>query len=324
MKRFLATFLVLVMVLSTLVVPTSALSIRSDYLCTVSADETTVDVGDIITVTVNLEENAKLGVLTLDLVYDDTRFEVVSGSAKTYGIFPDSNNIKWEHVNEKHSSNKVRYTAASSNYTKKTGSLLSVQFKAIESGNTGFSIDVIEAVDENLYDVTVEWESLGVFVNSELFADSVVFVELDRGCFDALTFIPEYSACYSIDTFYLDDSDENTDPMITVYDSQGYEIESNDDYNNYDLNAAVCFYADADETYTVVVSNANDDSAKAIFGFYFMLECNDFDGDYFCDGCCYNFCDCKCHDGGFFWIIKNFFNRLFRINEYCQCDMWHW
>lgn len=38
-------------------------------------------------------------------------------------------------------------------------------------------------------------------------------------------------------------------------------------------------------------------------------------------------CTCKCHKTGFMgfiWKIVNFFNRLFRKNQYCECGAKHW
>ena len=35
-------------------------------------------------------------------------------------------------------------------------------------------------------------------------------------------------------------------------------------------------------------------------------------------------CDHMCHDGGFFWNIINFFQKLFRIEQYCGCGAAHY
>ena len=38
-------------------------------------------------------------------------------------------------------------------------------------------------------------------------------------------------------------------------------------------------------------------------------------------------CSCKCHKGGitgFFWKIGNFFNKIFRTKQYCECGAAHY
>ncbi len=167
MKKFISVILAFVMCLSALVIPTSALSILSGYYCTVSADKTSVSVGDIITITVNLDENSALSYFTLDLVYDSTMLSVVEGSAVTYGKFEDSHGNPSEYINERFGANQVRFAGEDWDYTIETGPILTVQFEAIAVGNTGLSINVIEACDEDYQPVTVEWESLGVVVTAD-------------------------------------------------------------------------------------------------------------------------------------------------------------
>ncbi len=58
----------------------------------------------------------------------------------------------------------------------------------------------------------------------------------------------------------------------------------------------------------------------------------DNDGDGYCDACeelvdPSVYCDHSCHKGGiagFFWKIVNFFNKLFGINEVCDCGLSHY
>lgn len=60
---------------------------------------------------------------------------------------------------------------------------------------------------------------------------------------------------------------------------------------------------------------------------------NDADGDKYCDNCGKDLsesqsgCSHLCHKGGFLgfiWKIINFFNKLFKINQYCSCGAAHW
>lgn len=58
----------------------------------------------------------------------------------------------------------------------------------------------------------------------------------------------------------------------------------------------------------------------------------DDDGDGYCDACGELLdpsveCDHNCHKGGisgFFWKIANFFNKLFRTKQYCECGAAHY
>lgn len=63
-----------------------------------------------------------------------------------------------------------------------------------------------------------------------------------------------------------------------------------------------------------------------------LLAHSDSDGDGFCDACGRDMngnagCSHMCHQSGIqglLWKIINFFNRLFRINQYCTCGERHW
>lgn len=129
--------------------------------------------------------------------------------------------------------------------------------------------------------------------------------------------------------------EEGADPYIRVTDVYGDEIAYGDDsaYGSYDCE--VWFYAEKGETYYIELGNYGlTDDGIASVSFYCEAEnefshmyCWDYDYDGYCDWCGDLVCDCNCHQGGilgFFWSIGNFFNRLFRINEFCECGAWHW
>ena len=152
------------------------------------------------------------------------------------------------------------------------------------------------------------------------------YVEVPKNGEEAWVFVPEYDSCYGIWT-YIDGKDPDADPVITVYDAYGYEVAYCDDYfdDGENFEAGVEFYGYAGEEYYVYFSDAG--GKKATYYAYVYDACADYDGDGYCDVCWYQICDCDCHaDGimGFFWSIKNFFNRLFRINEWCECGYAHW
>ncbi len=149
------------------------------------------------------------------------------------------------------------------------------------------------------------------------------YIEVPRKGYEEWIFVPEYSGCYVVDTYILYDEDSDADPYVQVYDEDGNLIVENDDY--YDLESAVCFYAYEGEEYSICFFD-NDDK-KAVYEATINGCCGDYTYDGYCDGCGDLLCGCNCHQGGilgFFWSIGNFFNRLFRINEVCDCGAWHW
>lgn len=171
--------------------------------------------------------------------------------------------------------------------------------------------------------------SVTAFADYALYIDesTTAYVEVPEGSYEEWTFEAERTGCYTVDTYIIDE-DVYADPYVQVYDAYDNLIAVNDDF--YGLESAVCFYAEKGETYYICFFDAADD--EAVYEATIRESCGDYynDNGYFdglCDGCGYELCDHNCHNGGilgFFWSIANFFNRLFRINEYCDCGTWHW
>ncbi len=139
--------------------------------------------------------------------------------------------------------------------------------------------------------------------------------------FQAYKFVPEKTGCYAIFTCIIDEY-PNADPVIEVYDSEGYLIADCDDYYEDSYDAVVNFQGFEGEKYIIKIYNCTDyyEEFEAILS----NVCSDNDGDYYCDYCWEHLCECQCHKGGFFWAIKNFFYMLFGINQYCECGWGHW
>ncbi len=149
------------------------------------------------------------------------------------------------------------------------------------------------------------------------------YIEVPAGDYEGWYFVPEYDGCYIIDTWITSDCDY-ADPIVTVYeyyDGEYYEIAYNDDC--YYLEAAACFYGYEGETYYIDFSDYSDEH-DTTYEAEINSGCLDSDYDGYCNGCWDRLCYCGCHDNGFFWRIRNFFNRLFRINEVCACGAYHW
>lgn len=150
--------------------------------------------------------------------------------------------------------------------------------------------------------------------------------------YEILTFSTRHEGWYVLNGYADEDG---ADPYICVTDSEGYDIAYGDDsaYGSYECE--VWFYAEAGATYYIEIGNYGE-TADGIASVSFYLEaenenshvcCWDYDGDAYCDWCAKDLCDCNCHEGGivgFFWRIGNFFNRLFGLNEVCDCGVYHW
>lgn len=152
------------------------------------------------------------------------------------------------------------------------------------------------------------------------------------GEYDTFNFSSEDGGWFLIHTATDDDI---TDPYIYIYsyDDDGeimFSASADDSlYGCYD--SELCFYAEPGEVYYIDFGNYNSDLEYAEYevcieewedGLHYYHY--DYDWDSVCDECGYDYCDHKCHDNGFFWRIANFFNRLFRINQVCECGNYHW
>ncbi len=167
-----------------------------------------------------------------------------------------------------------------------------------------------------------------IYVYDELPLDDYAIFYQDACEEEAFEFTADEDGWYVLSTFTYD---EETDPYIYVVDSYGDIVGSCDDSAYGSLNGEAWFYANEGETYTICVGNYNDYygvNFEVYFekeGDYSHMYCVDFnDGDGYCDWCGYEICGHRCHDNGFFWRIANFFNRVFRINERCECGVYHW
>ena len=172
------------------------------------------------------------------------------------------------------------------------------------------------------------------------FADSAGSLEVDTvqaicevgGAWTTFHFTSEEGGTYLIHT---STSDDTTDPYVSIYyydeDDNTVNIAYADDSLDGCLDGEATFYAEADKLYFVEVGNWNWDEEYVEYevcieeweeGLHYYHY--DYDWDAVCDDCGYDYCDHSCHDNGFFWRLINFFNRLFRINEVCECGNYHW
>lgn len=176
--------------------------------------------------------------------------------------------------------------------------------------------------------------SITVFADSAglLEVDTVQTIQQSGGALTTYHFTTEEEGHYLIHT---STSDDTTDPYLNVYYYDEFDepiyvaLADNSIFDCYD--GEDTFYAEAGKLYFIEVGNNNYDEDYVEYdvcieeweeGLHYY--CHDYDGDACCDVCGYDYCDHSCHDGGFFWRITNFFNRLFRINMLCECGNYHW
>lgn len=161
----------------------------------------------------------------------------------------------------------------------------------------GYWVDVVEAGDY-----------LTVYIEEE----GVVYYQ----------FQPTESGCYVVDTYITSDC-AYADPLVWVSEEDGEGFYESDDV--YGAESAICFYAEAGKEYNIFFMDYNYNAVN--YDVSVNQYCVDLDSDGYCDGCWDNLCGCDCHEDGiigFFWSIKNFFSRIFGLNEWCECGNAHW
>ncbi len=132
MKKLLSLLLIFT-VLCACCIPTFAASPK----LTVSADKTSANVGDTLTVTVNLSANSNLGGLDFYLNYDKDSFQYISSSETTLFSFTELND---------RTVGKVRFSGISKESVTASGKVLSVKLKVLKI-NGKLTVTVNEACD---------------------------------------------------------------------------------------------------------------------------------------------------------------------------------
>lgn len=147
MKRVFS-FLLIIAILCTLSVPCFA----ANPVVTATADKTSANIGDIITVTVKLSANSNLGGIGVGVLYDKNDFEYVTNSIKGAGAF-DMEQTKDE--------TSIVYLGVSSNAINSAATLFTVKFK-VKSYGGDISLLAIDAVGSDNSDATSTVKTKGV------------------------------------------------------------------------------------------------------------------------------------------------------------------
>lgn len=156
MKKIISVVIALIIACSMCFV--TVLAASNSAALTAKSSASKANVGDKITVTVDLSEKSDLGALTFYLNYDSSCYEYVTGSLKAGGLFA------MEEINDK-TAGSLKYTAMTGTSVSAAGTLITAEFKVLKT-NSAFSILVDEAWDSGDNDVTssVASRSAGVTV----------------------------------------------------------------------------------------------------------------------------------------------------------------
>lgn len=152
MKKGLSAALALFLLLCACCIPTSA----AGASLTLKADKNTLNVGDTVTVTVNMSGNPGIASLDFSLNYESDKLQVLSQESLLNGT---NSFFGMENVQPRYTSNSIRYSGLSANSITKNGTVLTVSFKVLKP-HSAFSISVIEVKDQNYKDVSITTNTL--------------------------------------------------------------------------------------------------------------------------------------------------------------------
>ena len=132
MKKILCVIIAVVIALSSMSIVGFAAKKVPEF--TIATSTASAKVGDTVTVSVKVAKGSRLCAIAMDLVYDNTYFEVVSATAGTAvdGV-----------VNEKHTEKRVRFSAAKAEELQVEAILFTAEFKVLKT-NGSFTLDAAE------------------------------------------------------------------------------------------------------------------------------------------------------------------------------------
>ncbi len=156
-----------------------AFAVNTTAALTLSADKTTANAGDIITVTVSVSENSNLGALGFNVEFDRTAYTPVANSATTPVVVLNPT------VNLDYATG-VRYTGATAGAITEGGALLTFQLRVVKPGSA-LSLNIGLASDGTTLD--------GEDVTDQVVANSTKSVTIACGHATQLSEITNYPTC---------------------------------------------------------------------------------------------------------------------------------
>ena len=150
MKKLFSIFLVVVLIVSAFSIACFA---ENPVKLKLNSETDTVYAGDEFVVKLMISDNSKMSGAAIDINYDKTKLEYVSGSFG--GILDDSANKSIKNINGDKGKVRFTYLAPSSSITSQ-GVLVTVRFKALEyaSGKTELTVSVPNPGDFVAQDLT--------------------------------------------------------------------------------------------------------------------------------------------------------------------------
>lgn len=156
-----------------------AFAVNTTAALTLSADKTTANAGDIITVTVSVSENSNLGALEFNVEFDRTAYTPVANSAtKPVAALNPTVNLDY--------ATGVRYTGATAGAITEGGALLTFQLQVVKPGSA-LSLNIGLASDGTTLD--------GEDVTDQVVANSTKSVTIACGHATQLSEITKYPTC---------------------------------------------------------------------------------------------------------------------------------
>ena len=156
-----------------------AFAVNTTAALTLSADKTTANAGDIITVTVSVSENSNLGALEFNVEFDRTAYTPVANSATTPVVALNPT------VNLDYATG-VRYTGATAGAITEGGALLTFRLQVVKPGSA-LSLNIGLASDGTTLD--------GEDVTDQVVANSTKSVTIACGHATRLSEITKYPTC---------------------------------------------------------------------------------------------------------------------------------
>ena len=156
-----------------------AFAVNTTAALTLSADKTTANAGDIITVTVSVSENSNLGTLQFNVEFDKTAYTPVENSETTpIAALTPAVNLDY--------ATGVRYAGATAGAITEGGALLTFQLRVVKPGSA-LSLNIGLASDGTTLD--------GEDVTDQVVANSTKSVTIACGHATQLSEITKYPTC---------------------------------------------------------------------------------------------------------------------------------
>lgn len=330
MKKIISILLVTIMLFSMFVITTSAATAPT---ITVVSTANSAKVGDIFRVAVNTSKSSKLCAVRFIVEYDQEYFQVVKKTSDGTFTLEDWGGTP----------GRIKFVGAAASCINDASTFLfSLEFKVLKTGGIisviadevyvvdgGEDIDVTNQVGSQTLTIACPHANQETKVSAEATCEikgEKVTVCNDCGCILNKEVIPALG--HRFENWVVAQH-----PTCT---EDGYEKSKCENCGITATKKILMVEHEYGEWVTIILPTETEEGAKERV----CLCCGhtekqtipatghfDNDPDGYCDGCGELLCDHNCHKGGiagFFWKIGNFFNKIFRTKQYCECGAAHY